>query len=202
MLDHLVYAVPNLEDGVAELARLTGLRATSGGRHQGFGTHNALLGLDNRTFLEVIAPDPSQPAPRRPRPFGVDGIEQPRLAGWVFRTTDLPGMVARARGMGFEPGEPMEMSRQRPDGAELRWRLTSTLAGDLTPAFIDWGRAEHPSQALPEGLRLLSLTVRHPYPVRFGAALRSLGIAYPVVDGERPRLVAHFDGPGGGLILD
>ncbi|MCP3802114.1 VOC family protein [Allokutzneria sp. A3M-2-11 16] len=202
MLDHLVYAVPDLDDGVAELARLTGLRATPGGRHQGFGTHNALLGLDNRTFLEVIAPDPSQPAPRRPRLFGIDGIEQPRLVGWVFRTTDLPGLIARTRGVGLEPGDSIEMVRNRPDGTRLAWRLTSALSGDLTPTFIDWGTAEHPSAGLPVGLRLLSLTVRHPQPVRFGAALRSLGIAYPVEQGRQPQLIAHFDGPGGGLILD
>ncbi|GAA4036481.1 VOC family protein [Allokutzneria multivorans] len=202
MLDHLVYAVPDLDDGVAELTRLTGLRATPGGRHRGLGTHNALISLDNRAFLEIIAPDPGQPAPRGPRLFGVDGIEQPRLVGWVFRTTDLPGMITRTRGVGLEPGDAVEMGRERPDGTKLSWRLTNSGSDELNPAFIDWGTTVHPSASLPSGLRLLSLTVRHPQPVRFGAALRSLGIAYTVEQGRKPQLIAQFDGPGGGLILD
>ena len=45
MLDHLIFGVPMLEDGVAQQERRYGVRAQTGGRHQGLGTHNALLGL-------------------------------------------------------------------------------------------------------------------------------------------------------------
>jgi len=53
-----------------------GVRARAGGKHNGQGTHNALLGLGAQTYLEIIAPDPGQPTPSMPRPFGVDGLRR------------------------------------------------------------------------------------------------------------------------------
>jgi hypothetical protein len=44
MIDHLVYATPDIEATVDELAERLGVRATPGGRHRGLGTWNALLG--------------------------------------------------------------------------------------------------------------------------------------------------------------
>ena len=60
------------------------------------GTHNAVLSLGPRLYLEVIAVDPSLPAPGRPRWFDLDEprmkaelAEGPVLATWVARTRDL-----------------------------------------------------------------------------------------------------------------
>ncbi len=47
-VDHLVYAVPDLDRGIAYIEQLLGIRATLGGRHVGRGTHNALLALGPR----------------------------------------------------------------------------------------------------------------------------------------------------------
>jgi len=42
LIDHLVYATPDLDLGIATIERLLGVRATAGGRHPGAGTRNAL----------------------------------------------------------------------------------------------------------------------------------------------------------------
>jgi hypothetical protein len=85
MLDHLVYSVPDLDATVEELAVRLGVRPVFGGRHEGRGTHNALLALGEQRYLEIIARDPSQPDAPTPLPHDLDGLTSPRLVTWAAR---------------------------------------------------------------------------------------------------------------------
>lgn len=71
-IDHLVYAVPNLEKGIAEFENKFGIQATIGGKHLTKGTHNALINLGKYSYLEIIAVDPENWAIQQPRWMGVD----------------------------------------------------------------------------------------------------------------------------------
>ncbi|BDG07309.1 VOC family protein [Anaeromyxobacter paludicola] len=159
-LDHLVVAAATLEDGVRFVEERLGAPLEPGGRHEGFGTHNALLRLGPDVYLEVLAPDPAQPAPLRPRLFGLDAPDVrtalaggPRLLHWVARTSDLPGaLAALAAAAGLPPGalgRPVPMRR----GA-LAWDLALRDDGARPPAglpsLIDWAGAPHPCGRLPE----------------------------------------------------
>src|SRR5687768_9580330 len=109
-VDHLVYATPDVDATVEALAALTGVRATAGGPHPGRGTRNALLALGPRAYLEVVGPDPGQPAPPRPRWFGIDALAKPRLVTWAATAGDLPRPdlareAAAARAGGVPLGE-------------------------------------------------------------------------------------------------
>src|SRR5580765_3359861 len=117
-IDHLVYGALDLERSVAELEQRLGVRASPGGRHSGKGTHNALLALGGDCYLEIIAPDPEQPAPAGPRSFGLDALRVPRLLTWAAKSRDLESTVSRARALGVDLGAPGAGGRRRLDGVE------------------------------------------------------------------------------------
>lgn len=166
-IDHLVYATPDLAGTVADIEARFGVAPQPGGAHVGLGTFNALLGLGERTYLEIVGPDPAQPAPDFPRPFGVDSLERATLVAWCAAPRrPLPEIVIAAREAGFDPGDILPMSRQRLDGVLIEWTLTlgALPENGVLPFFIDWGRTEHPTHGLQVGGTLVRLDLHHPQP--------------------------------------
>jgi hypothetical protein len=199
-VDHIVYAAPDLQQGIEEIEKLTGLRAPPGGQHPGWGTRNALVSLGPAVYLEIVAPDPEQPPPAQPRPFGIDRLSRPRLVTWAAKSADLEGLEQAARESGIQLGEVISGSRNRPDGVLLSWRFTSpwTVAADgIVPFFIDWGGSPHPAGTPASGLALVDLRAEHPDVERTGQMLRSLGLTLPVRPGPEPALIAVLGGPRG-----
>src|SRR5215471_8417337 len=72
MLDHLVVAAATLEQGEDYVEARVGIRPKRGGQHVAMGTHNSVLRLGERVYLEVIAVDPQGCAPAQPRWFELD----------------------------------------------------------------------------------------------------------------------------------
>jgi hypothetical protein len=198
LIDHLIYADPDLDAAVATLHRHLGVEAGGGGKHQGRGTHNRVLALGPRTYLELIAPDPSQPAPARLRPYGVEGIAQGGLVGWAIAVEDIEAARAHARSHGFDPGPVVDGHREDTTGRLLTWRVTANaeVAG-VIPFLISWGDTRHPAVVAPVGLALTSLSVEHPRPTVIRTALAAMGADVEVRRAPRPALVARIDGPLG-----
>ena len=203
-IDHLVYAVADLDAGIAEIERLLGVKAAPGGKHAGRGTHNALLSLGGGSYLEIIAPDPEQSAPAAPRPFGLDRLREARLVAWAVRVPDIGKRIDEARKAGYDPGAALPMSRQHPDGGELRWRLTANAepAGyGIVPFFIQWEPGKHPSETAPPGAHLLDLQAEHPRPDEVNPLLEAFGAELTVTQSARPALIATIEGRKGTVVL-
>ena len=204
MLDHVAYGVPDLDAACHELEERLGVRPERGGQHRGLGTHNAILALGEGVYLEVIAPDPSQPPPSRPRPFGLDALVAPSLVAWAAKASDIDGRVERARAAGYDPGNVIGLGRDLADGGRLRWRLTfpDELAGDgLVPFLIDWGSTPHPSITAPQGCTLLSLRGGHPQPELVKPLLQALEVNLDVARGSAAVLIATLMTPKGEVEL-
>jgi Glyoxalase-like domain len=134
-LDHVLFAVPDLEAAGAALERRLGLASTPGGHHARFGTANRIVPL-GPAYLELVAvADPAQAAASA---FGrwVAAAPASRPMGWAVRTADLDAVAARL-GLAIVPG-----SRTAPDGSLLRWRMAgieAAAAEPCLPFFIEWG---------------------------------------------------------------
>jgi hypothetical protein len=121
-VDHVVYGVRDLDAAGERLARDLGLSSVPGGVHPGLGTANRLIGLGD-SYLELLAGALVD---------SLLGDGPDALLGWMVRTDDIEAEAAR---LGLEV---IPMSRSRPDGVELRWRLAGWgLRGPL-PVFIQW----------------------------------------------------------------
>ena len=208
MIDHLVYAAADLPRASAGVAELLGAIPTPGGSHVGRGTYNELLSLGGSTYLEIIGPDPTQPAPDGPRPFGVDTIVEPALVAWCVRPgRPLDEVVATAKANGVDFGVVAAMSRRRPDGELLEWELTPPQLdgpfGCALPFLIDWGASAHPTETLPKAVRLVAFDVVHPHAGALRAALDLIGLAagIEVHDGPRPALRATIETERGEVIM-
>ncbi len=197
MLDHLVYAAPNLSEAIDEVEGLLGVRAAPGGSHPAWGTANALLALGPDVYLEIIGPDPNLPRPETGYSFGIDDLAAPRLVSWAVKAPNIEERVNASRERGYDPGPIQDGSRQQIDGPLLRWRLTRPRLEEgvgLVPFLIDWGDTLHPAGNAPRGGAFVSMRAEHPEPVRVGASLEALDVELAVELAPVPRLVAVLRG--------
>ena len=171
-LDHLVLAARTLDEGVAWCETTLGLRPEAGGQHVFMGTHNRVFGIGAaafpRSYFEIIAIDPSLPAPKRPRWFGLDEpalqralARGPQLVTWVARCDDIAETHATMLAAGIDCGVVELAERATPRGL-LRWKISvradgRRLRGGAAPALIEWGDV-HPSASLPpSGIELKTM---------------------------------------------
>ncbi len=208
--DHIIYFVPDLAEATDYFESTWGVRPKFGGQHPGRGSHNALLSLGDSTYLEIIAPDPTQPTPPQPRSFGMDRLSKAKLVTWAVTSTDINQSIQNATGAGYDPGPAYDGARARSDGSMMNWKLTrrdEAITGDnppgnwLIPFLIDWGNTPHPAKNNPTGCTLVSVRATHPEPEPVRHMLATLGVDCPVEKGDSVQLIATVDTPKGLLEL-
>lgn len=204
--DHLLVAVDRLDASMAWFAERLGVRPVEGGKHASWGTHNALLSLGPKRYLEIIALDAdADPAARASGEavFCFSAGALPRVMGWCAGSRNLAERASRAAQAGVDIGQPIQGGRDCPDGTRIAWTITPPrfLGDGLIPFFIDWGETAHPSAAAPTGCRLARLEGEHPDPERIWRMLASVGSRLSVSRGPRARLIATIEGPAGSITL-
>lgn len=202
-LDHLLWAGPELDALAERFQQLTGVVPVPGGAHPGFGTHNRLVGLGDRLYLELIAPDPTQDL------TGTMGaalaeLREPKMLTVSLSTTDIAAAAEAARGAGGKPGAPVQMSRTRPDGVSLDWsilRFEDDKRALAMPFLIDWQDSPHPADSLVADCTLDSLTMIDPDPESFARLFGAMGADLTVAGGVRCGAVASLSTPNGPVVL-
>jgi len=202
-LDHILWAVPDLDQGAAQFAAATGVTPAGGGSHAGFGTRNTLASLGEQLYFEVISVDPAQ-HDFKARAKRVAALGAPEMHTFGVRGTDLDRYRDTARDLGLSASDPVAMSRRRSDGVQIQWRaiyIDDARWGDMVPFLIDWMGSEHPWKTTPRGCSLLEFCALHPDADALTDIYGALGISVPVRRAVTPGFLLRLDTPNGEVIL-
>jgi hypothetical protein len=197
-VDHVILGINDLQKGIAELERRTGVRAAFGGAHPGRGTQNALISLGEHHYLEILAPNPKEKGAARPEELLALTTLTP--VGWAARANDMLAMQRILRSHGAQTGEIRPGARNRPDGTRLAWKTLNFTVPEspLLPFFIEWDHASaHPSATSPGGCRLAGLYLEDPKPAVLRDALGAAGVGVEVREGKESRIRISLDCPKG-----
>lgn len=199
-LDHLVVAGTDVSALVAWWVAESGQHPAVGGSHVGLGTKNALVGLGS-SYLELVGPDPDQDEPGQPRPFGIDDLPEHsiRFTTFALGVRDIDEALDTMQSVGVKFGAATSMSREKPDGSILSWRLAAPTTYDgVMPFLIEWGPgADHPSNALSSGCEVVSIGGQHPEGELLAEALDAIGAPCTIDVDPRPGLSAELSTPNG-----
>jgi hypothetical protein len=138
-LDHVVIVVDQLSGAVEDYASL-GFTVTEGGEHEGRGTHNALIPLQDDSYLELIAFRDKREVHRKRRrwqnsPVGRRmlrwGEAEEGLVDFALLPAEIELDVARAQARGLALEGPLPGGRRRPDGQQVAWQFAFPDRTDL-----------------------------------------------------------------------
>lgn len=199
VIDHVILAINDLERGVADFERLTGVRPVFGGVHPGRGTQNALASLGDGRYIEVLAPDPKQPNPKQPI-GGLMALKTLTPSGWALGTSDTFALQARLNGREIETTGNMPGSRALPDGSRLEWTTFGVARPNhpWMPFFIKWSdAAKQPSRTAPGGCRLESVQIEDPNPDPLTHVLATAGVKVTLTKSDASRMTIVLQCPKG-----
>ena len=199
-IDHLMFGAADLPTGISAVQQMLGLTAEKGGKHAGLGTENALIGLEDGIYLEVLAADETSPD-TSPYRRNLEAVDEPRLIAYILRTSSMADFLGTCRANGVATSGPLRLSRPDPEGRVLEWDLLffdDPELDALMPIVIDWRDAPHPTSLLSPGGRLERFHVETPHHAALGARHEMLGIPVAVLEGSDDRLAADIATPRGG----
>ncbi|GIO23066.1 VOC family protein [Oceanobacillus sp. J11TS1] len=146
--DHLVHFVGSPEEARDELREL-GLHVVDGGRHENGGTYNTLsyFGL---SYIELIGLFDKRLAEQSAEKYSLrDTFQKDNyaigLSRIALRSQNLDEEAKRFKALGLDVNGPVPLSRKRPDGSVVKWKLL--FAGNTEdkldlPFFIQWDESD------------------------------------------------------------
>ena len=148
-LDHIVHFVAQPEQSMAQLQN-EGFHVVNGGKHEAWGTYNALSYFD-LSYIELIGIFDEQlfvEAAKEPHTLHESYEKTKRKNGFTrfaIRTTTIEEDAKKFSAAGYEVNGPSQFSRTREDGSVVSWQLlhigSPNTKMDL-PFFIQWDQPD------------------------------------------------------------
>lgn len=207
-LDHIIWGCDDLERGSRRFEALTGVSPQYGGAHASGLTHNALVKIGPRCYLEILAPT---------RPAGASddawsrlaraAEDKPRVITYCLRSArPLPELAQSAEGMGAPQAQVLNNGRVTPEGVKLQWQWVAPVFerfGLAFPFFIDWLDSPHPAAKVRTrgDIRLKHFAVGHPQADELQRILSQLGSPIETYAAPGCEFKVQLDTPRGTVSL-
>ena len=206
-MDHVIYAVDDLDAAAAVMFDREGLASVPGGRHEGWGTANRIVPL-GESYLELITVVDVDEAEQSEFGRAVRRAltEGHPLVGWVVATDDIDGVAKRLE------LEVEEKSREAEDGSTLSWRLAGlerALKTGALPFFVQWevpperhpGAAEVRHEADARGIAWVEVCADDKDEVREWLGDDGRDLPVRITDGDPGLAAAAIETAGGEIVL-
>lgn len=125
-VDHASICGPDLQ-ALQQAFSDAGLKPDYGGPHTTGGTHMALLGFDDGSYLELIAPQTAGSADGSP--WGKLMAAEAGPCAWAVSTEDVQKEIDRLKASGVAAEGPTKGSRKRTDGLAIEWVIAQVGGG-------------------------------------------------------------------------
>ncbi len=199
-VDHVVYCTYNLSSGIEYIAQVTGVRPEIGGRHLTKGTHNAILKIGKKAYLEILAPDPKNEDIIGPRWMGIDLLTSPKITRWAVNSIAIGAESKILRSFRPQYGKLESGSRLLNGDQMLTWQLTDPLSLpeiDIIPFLIDWKGSPHPADRMQQKCSLIDINLKYPDPEQSNKLFTRLGLGIQAKDDPYPEIQISLDTPLG-----
>ena len=202
-VDHFMVGASDLDAGIAWFEKLTGVRPVFVGKPEGrtndgvarAGVQNATVSIGPRQYLEIIAPDPSEPnGAARILPL-LRSLQIPRPFAWGAKLENVDELRHKMQVGGLSYDPPTTGSRTRPDGRVVEWVNLYPVnfpnhVSPVLPFFIQWSaNSVHPSADSPAGCTLAGLRFESPNAEATTSLFRKLGLRADVRPASQPRIL-------------
>jgi hypothetical protein len=182
-IDHVILGIDDLDRGVKAFEAVTGVKPVYGGKHPG-GTHNALVSLGDRIYLEILAVQQGVTVP-------ADYADLKKMktltpVGWAVSSKDTAELRNRLSAAGIAVSEPVGGSRTTPTGSTLSWQsFALNERSPELPFFIVWSeQTAHPSTTSPSGCKLQRWTIASPRVKEIEQLRQALDLSVDVVEAK------------------
>jgi len=199
-LDHVIWAVPDLEDYVERFTKLTGITPVYGGEHTNGVTANYLVSLGPCTYLELVGP--KQGADIADLGDSAKSYMREHVAGFAF-SADLNAPPQELQALNL--GERREGGRKKPDGSMLAWQNASladlNFGPDKFQFVINWLSEPHPAATSAKGAAIIQLTIAHPDSVKLRDLVEANKLPIVLQPAGKPNIWLTIKTPNGSVIL-
>ena len=203
-IDHLVYAVHDLQEGIAYFENILGVQATIGGKHLEKGTHNALISLGDNSYLEIIARDPDSNI-EDPLWMGLTVLSEPKLTRWAIHSENLlrdAKILTEKTNKNFIISKG---SRETTSGKTLTWDMILPFAlpeVDPIPFVLDWSNSElHPSDVLQNKCGLKEVIINYPDHLTLSSIFSAIEVETTIKASDQISINAVLECPKGIIII-